>query len=77
VRLCWSNCRIEPADDEIERIDAMEDALSPLSADLKAIRKLITSLEMCHHKAERWVTLIIEAIAGRKDEQGAGHYSCK
>ena len=72
ARPCWSNCRIGPTDDEIERIDAMEDALSPLPADLKAIRRLITSLEMCHHKAERWVTLIIEAIADGKTSKGPG-----
>ncbi len=72
ARPCWMNCRTEPTDDEICRIDAMEDALSPLSADLKAIRRLITNLEMCHHKAERRVTLIIEAIASGKTDKGAG-----
>ena len=66
------NCPAEPSDDEIVRIDAMEDALSPLTADLKATRQLITSLEMCHHKADRWVTLIIEAIAAGKTSKGPG-----
>lgn len=72
ARPCWNNCRIASADNEILRIDSMEDALSPLSADLKSIRRLITSLEMCHHKAGRWVTLIIEAIADGKTSKGPG-----
>jgi hypothetical protein len=71
-RPCWGNCRADPGDPEIVRIDAMEDALSPLSADLKAIRGLITSLEMCHHKAARWVALIIKAIADGKTAKGPG-----
>jgi hypothetical protein len=68
---CWNNCAAE-ADDEIRRIDAMEDALSPLSMELKRVRGLITSLEMCHHKAERWVLLIVEAIAKGETDKGPG-----
>jgi hypothetical protein len=71
-RPCWRNCHVEPSDPEIARIDAMEDALVPLPAELRAIRKLITSLEMCHHKAERWVSLIIDAIAEGRTSKGPG-----
>ena len=71
-RTCWNNCRTDPSDDEIRRIDAMKDALSPLSSDLKAVRGLITSLEMCHHKAERWMSLIVEAIATGGTSKGPG-----
>ena len=72
ARPCWDNCCITPSDDEIRRIDDMEDALQPLSADIKRIRRLITCLEMCHHKAERRVTLIVEAIADGKTSKGPG-----
>jgi hypothetical protein len=71
-RPCWRNCCVDPGDPEISRIDAMEDALKPLPAELRAIRRLITSLEMCHHKAERWVSLIIEAIAEGRTSKGPG-----
>jgi hypothetical protein len=50
----------------------MEDALLPLSAELRHIRGLITSLEMCHHKAERWVSLIVDAIATGETDKGPG-----
>ena len=72
ARACWNNCRLNPDDNEIRGIDAMEDLLSPLSPELKRIRNLITSLEMCHHKAERWVSLIIEAIATGATSKGPG-----
>lgn len=72
ARPCWDNCRADTADEEIDRIDAMGDVLAPLPADLEAIRRLISSLEMCHHKAERWVTLIIEAIAAGETTKGPG-----
>ena len=71
-RPCWNNCPIQLEDDEVHRIDAMEDALSPLSAELKRVRGLITSLEMCHHKAERWVSLIVEAITTGGTGKGPG-----
>lgn len=49
-------------------LDEMEDSLAPLDEDTVKTRRLISSLELCHHKAERWVELIIEAI-------GKGHAS--
>ena len=65
----WNNCAIE-ADEEIVAIDGMEDKLHPLDKETIQIRKLITSLELCHHKAERWVELILESIASGKASRG-------
>lgn len=67
----WRNCGVE-ADDEILAIDKMEDEISPLTASTKRIRELISTLELCHHKAERWVTNIIEAISSGKTAKGLG-----
>ncbi len=71
-RVCWNNCRIEPNDAEVQHIDALENALSSISPELRRIRGLITSLEMCHHKAERWVFLIVKAIGARQTAKGPG-----
>ncbi|MHC4659558.1 MAG: hypothetical protein ACYS83_10370, partial [Planctomycetota bacterium] len=60
-RLWWCNCALH-ADLEIMAIDAMLDHISPISANVSKIRELISSLELCHHKADRWVYNIIEAI---------------
>lgn len=48
----------------------MEDEIHPLDQNVSAIRNLISGLELCHHKAERWVSNIIEAI--RLGETGKG-----
>ena len=61
-RKCWANCGVEAADEEMREIDRLEDELSPLPENITRIRKLVSALELCHHKAERWVTNIIEAI---------------
>lgn len=50
----------------------MEDRLAPISADVKKIRELINALELCHHKAERWVANIIEAIGTGETSKGLG-----
>ena len=63
-RECWANCGVE-ADEEMREIDRLEDELSPLPENVTRISKLISTLELCHHKAERWVTNIIEAIGYR------------
>jgi hypothetical protein len=67
----WRNCALEP-DSEILEIDAMEDRIAPISANLSRIRELISSLEMCHHKAERWVYNAIEAIGAGESGKGLG-----
>ncbi len=64
ARHWWSNCSIDQqADSEILAIDSLEDHIAPIAANVLRIRKLIGSLEMCHHKAEKWVNNIIESIA--------------
>ena len=57
-------------DSEIRSIDTLEDQISPLSPDLVEIRELISTLEMCHHKAGRWVDNIIEAIGTGTTNKG-------
>jgi hypothetical protein len=61
LRPCWRNCALK-ADSEILDIDKMEDRIAPVGPDISKIRGLITSLELCHHKADRWVYNIIQAI---------------
>jgi hypothetical protein len=69
----WNNCEIIPeSDPEILSIDNLEDQISPLGEDLLKIRQLIGSLEMCHHKAERWVHNILEAISIGQSSKGLG-----
>ncbi len=70
-RECWVNCGVA-ADQEMLEIDRLEDELSPLPENVTRIRKLISTLEMCHHKAERWVENIIEAISEGDTAKGLG-----
>lgn len=70
-RSWWRNCALE-ADPEILRIDGMEDALTPLSPNVSKVRELISSLELCHHKAERWIHNIFEAIGCGETTKGLG-----
>ena len=70
-RECWANCGVD-ADEEMREIDRLEDELSPLPEPIPRIRKLISTLELCHHKAERWVTNIIEAIGEGDTSKGLG-----
>lgn len=70
-RSWWRNCALE-ADAEILAIDRMEDRLGPLPEGLLKIRELISTLELCHHKAERWVGNIIDAIATGNTNKGLG-----
>jgi len=58
---CWGNCALE-ADPEMLAIDRMEAALGLLPAGARRVRGLISTLEVCHHKADRWVRNVIEAI---------------
>ncbi len=70
-RSWWRNCVLHE-DAEIEAIDSMEGELSRVSKELTQIRELISSLELCHHKAERWVDNILEGIATGKTTKGLG-----
>ena len=70
-RSWWRNCALE-ADSEILAIDRLEDHIAPIGANLSKIRELISSLELCHHKAERWVDNIIEAIGQGETSKGLG-----
>ena len=70
-RSWWRNCALE-ADSEILSIDRMEDLIAPLDPDAVRIRELISSLELCHHKAERWVENIIKAIGAGETKKGLG-----
>lgn len=70
-RSWWRNCALE-ADSEILAIDRMEDHIAPLDPNVAKIRELISSLELCHHKAERWVENIIKAIGAGETRNGLG-----
>ncbi len=71
TRHWWNNCPIDQeADSEILAIDGLEDQIAPIAANVSRIRELIGSLEMCHHKAEKWVNNIIEAIVSGETSKG-------
>ena len=70
-RSWWRNCAVD-VDAEISAIDSLEDRIAPLVANLTKIRELISSLELCHHKAERWIDNIIEAIGEGETTKGLG-----
>ena len=69
LRPCWRNCALE-ADAEILAIDDMEDRMAPIDQTATQVRELISSLELCHHKADRWVHNIIEAIGAGETNKG-------
>ncbi len=70
-RSWWRNCAQE-SDSEILNIDIMEDNISPVTPKVSGIRELISTLELCHHKAEKWVDNIIEAIGSGQTTKGLG-----
>ena len=70
-RSWWRNCAQE-ADSEILDIDRMEDDIKPIAPNVSRIRELISTVELCHHKAERWVYNIIEAIGSGQTTKGLG-----
>lgn len=73
ARAWWDNCEVDQeSDEEVALLNKMEDRISPFSPDVEKIRELIGTLEMCHHKAERWVENILEAIAAGKTDKGLG-----
>lgn len=59
-RSWWRNCALE-ADLGMLEIDRLEDEIAPLEPGISRIRHLVFALEVCHHKAERWVANIVEA----------------
>jgi len=70
-RILWRNCALK-ADSEILAIDRMEDHIAPIDPNAAKVRELISSLELCHHKADRWVYNIIEAIGAGETRKGLG-----
>jgi len=70
-RSWWRNCALE-ADSEILDIDRMEDHVAPVGPNVPRVRELISSVELCHHKADRWVYNIIEAIGAGETQKGLG-----
>ena len=70
-RSWWRNCALE-ADSEILEIDRLEDRITPVSPETSRIRELISSLELCHHKAARWVENIVTSIGAGATEKGLG-----
>ncbi|MBW7996596.1 MAG: hypothetical protein FVQ81_08545 [Candidatus Glassbacteria bacterium] len=70
-RSWWRNCALD-TDPEMRAIDILEDDLQPIDAKATKIRELISTFELCHHKAERWVTNIIEAIGKEESNKGLG-----
>jgi hypothetical protein len=50
----------------------MENDIAPITPNVSRIRELISSLELCHHKADRWVYNIIEAIDRGETKKGLG-----
>ena len=71
LRAWWRNCALEAAAETLD-IDKMEDEIAPLPPNVVKIRKLISSLELCHHKADRWVYNIIAAIGEGDTTKGLG-----
>jgi len=65
----WDNLG-EHRDDKMDEIDAAGRALSTLSEEATAIRRLITSLEMCHHKAKRRVANLLHAVGSGRTDKG-------
>jgi hypothetical protein len=59
-------------DDEMSKIDSMEDRIAPIDPDATRVRELISSLELCHHKAAQWIDNIVEAIGAGKTDKGLG-----
>ncbi len=70
-RSWWLNCGQE-ADSEMMAIDRMEDDIAPIAANVSKIRELISTIELCHHKTERWIGNIIEAIGTGETRKGLG-----
>ena len=66
----WDNCGT--TDRETAELDRIEATLGPLAENVRQTRALIGGIEMCHHKAERWVERIIDAIGSGQPSGGLG-----
>ena len=53
-------------------IDRMEETITPLDPGIQRVRILITGLEVCHHKAGRWIDNLLEAIRQGDTDKGLG-----
>ncbi len=71
LRAWWRNCAVEE-DAELRVIDGMEDRLGSVGTETARVRELISSLEICHHKAARWIDNIVEAIGTEETRKGLG-----
>ncbi|MGI9288541.1 MAG: hypothetical protein ACR2P1_24360, partial [Pseudomonadales bacterium] len=69
----WDNCGT--TDRETAALDRIEVTLGPLAENVRQTRALIGGIEMCHHKAERWVERIIDAIGSGQPGGGLGSRS--
>jgi len=69
----WDNCGT--TDRETAELDRIEVMLGPLAENVRRTRALIGGIEMCHHKAERWVERIIDAIGSGQPGGGLGSRS--
>lgn len=69
----WDNCG--KTDRETAELDRIEVTLGPLAENVRQTRVLIGGIEMCHHKAERWVERIIDAIGSGQPGGGLGSRS--
>lgn len=67
----WRNCAGVP-DAETETLDRIEHQLDSVPEHVWRTRELIAMLEMCHHKAQRWVEHIVDAIGTERPEGGLG-----
>jgi len=70
-RSLWRNCALT-VDQEILTVDELEDRIAPIAAGATQTRELIASLELCHHKAERWIYNIVETIGSGETAKGLG-----
>ena len=66
----WDNCGT--TDRDTAELDRIEATLGPLTDRVRRTRALIGRIEMCHHKAERWVERIIDAIGTGRPSGGLG-----
>jgi len=62
----WSNIEVTPGDNEISRIDKMEEALGEYPENIKHIRELITRFEVCHFKYQQHFKNIKDSIRDLK-----------
>ena len=57
-------------DEELAAIDAMEDAIVPLSDEMKALRQLITRFELCYHEADKELLGEVDLVDGHQHRDG-------